>query len=317
MKTIAILAAVFLFLGGCTSSPPVDETRLVARSFENLNTASQPLLDELAIAERNQGKTAALTRAEMRTANDSTTAIPDSGRCPNILVAGGETKDIPKVQNGFCTKDSYYYSDISDPPATRAFRQALAAVGDYNQLLMILAEGRNVAEARDQIMTLTNNLGVALLAAGATGLGPTLQGLASAFDPLLDLAAKGSNAKELQRLVVQESPRVLKLVSELRNAASEFFTTLTEASLARFNLAIDKPDTARVEAERIEAYRIAVSNYVVLLDQYESLLRDLVKGYDLPHGSITLASLTERSAQLSAQADAWRRSLARLRAGLR
>jgi hypothetical protein len=317
MRAIAIFVAVFLLLAGCTSSPPVGETRLVAKSFDNLNTASQPLLDELAVAERNQGKTAALARAEMRTSNDSSTPIPDDGRCPNILVIGGETRDIPKVQNGFCSEDSYYYSDISDPPATRAFRQALAAVGDYTQLLMILAEGRNVAEARDQIMTLTNNLGLALVAAGATGLGPTLQGLVSALDPLLDLAAKSSNAKELQRLVVQESPKVLKLVAAMRTAASEFFTTLAEAPLARFNLAIDKPETAKVEADRIEAYRIAVSSYVVLLDQYEALLRDLVKVYDQPRGPITLASLTERSAQLSAQADAWRRSLASLRAGLR
>jgi hypothetical protein len=110
---------------------------------------------------------------------------------------------------------------------------------------------------------------------------------------------------------------VLNLVAAMRTAASEFFTTLAEAPLARFNRAIDKPETAKVEAERIEAYRVAVSNYVVLLDQYETLLRDLVKGYDQPRGTITLTSLTERSAQLSAQADAWRRSLASLRAGLR
>ena len=316
MRAIAILVAVFLLLAGCTSSPPVGETRLVAKSFDNLNTASQPLLDELAVAERNQGKSAALTRAEMRTSIDSTTPIPNSGRCPKILVVDVVSKDMPKVQDGFCIEDSYYYSDISDPPATRAFRQALAGVGDYTQLLVILAEGRNVAEAKDQIMTLTNNLGLALGAAGTTGLGPTLKVLVNAFDPLLDLAAKRSNAKELQRLVVQESPKVLNLVAAMRTAAREFFNTLAEAPLARFNLAIDKPETAKIEAERIDAYRIAVSNYVVLLDQYEALLRDLVKVYDHPRGTITLASLTERSAQLSAQADAWRRSLASLRAGL-
>ena len=317
MKAIALLVAGCLLLAGCTASPPVGETRLVAKSFDNLNAASQPLLDELAMAERNQGKTAALARAEIHTSNDSSTSFPDSGRCPKILVVGGETEGIPKVQNGFCIEDSYYYSELSDPPATRAFRQALAAVGDYTQLLVILAEGRNLAEARDQIMTLTNNLGLALVAAGATGLGPTLQGLVSAFDPLLDLAAKRSNAKELQRLVVQESPKVLKLVAAMHTAASEFFNTLAEAPLARFNLAIDKTETAKVEADRIEAYRITVSNYVVLLDQYEALLRDLVKVYDQPRGTTTLASLTERSAQLSAQADAWRRSLASLRTGLR
>ena len=87
--------------------------------------------------------------------------------------------------------------------------------------------------------------------------------------------------------------------------------------MARFNLALDKPDVEAAEAARIEAYRIAVSNYVVLLDQYGALLGDLVKVYDQPRRAVTLASLAERSAQLSVQADAWRRSLASLRAGLR
>lgn len=317
MKVIAMLVAGCLCLGGCASNPPVEETRLVARSFDSLNAASQPLLDELAVAERNQGKAAALARAEMRTSGDPIAPVAETGNCTTILVIGGETENMPKVQNGFCVEDSYYYSDLSDPPATRAFRQALAAVGDYTQLLLILAEGRNVAEAKEQLTTLSSNLGMALGAAGASGLGPALQGLVRAFDPLLDLAANRSNAQELRRLVVQESPGVLNLVAAMRTAAGEFFTTLTEAPLARFSLAIDKPGEARVDADRIEVYRVAVSNYVVLLDQYEALLRDLVKGYSQPRGAITLASLAERSAQLSAQSDAWRRSLASLRAGLR
>jgi hypothetical protein len=226
-------------------------------------------------------------------------------------------KDVPEVQDKFCPDDSYYYSELADPPGTRAFRQSLAAVGDYTQLLVILAEGRNLDEAKGQLVMLTGNIGLALSAAGASGAGPTLNLLLQAFNPLLDLAAQGSNVKELKRLVVQESPKVEKLVGELRNQAGEFFTTLTEAPMARFNLALDRPDVEAAEAARIEAYRIAVSNYVVLLDQYGSLLGDLAKVYGQPEGAITLASLAERSAQLSAQADAWRRSLASLRAGLR
>jgi hypothetical protein len=316
-RAATILAA--LTLTGCATQPPVGEVHLVAKAFDNLNTASQPLLDELALAERAQGKSAALARAEIHSKEpaDAGSALPGAERCPHILVLGGKMNDFPEVQNGFCPDDSYYYSDLADPPGTRAFRQALAAVGDYTQLLVILAEGRNLDEAKGQLVTLTGNLGLALSAAGVTGAGPTLNVLLQAFNPVLDLAAKGANAKELKRLVVQESPQVEKLVGELRTQAGEFFTTLTEAPMARFNLALDKPDVAAAEAARIEAYRIAVSNYVVLLDQYGSLLGDVVKAYDQPNGAVTLGSLAERSAQLSAQADAWRRSLASLRAGLR
>jgi hypothetical protein len=307
------------WLAGCATQAPVGEVQLVAKAFDNLNTASQPLLDELALAERAQGKSAALARAEARGKDPATDAsgLPGSQRCPDILILGGKMTDVPEVQNGFCIEDSYYYSELSDPPGTRAFRQALAAVGDYTQLLVILAEGRNLGEAKGQLVTLTGNLGLALNAAGVTGAGPTLNVLLQAFNPVLDLAAKGANAKELKRLAVQESPNVQKLVGELHTQAGEFFTTLTEAPMARFNLSPDKPDVEAAEAAHIEGYRIAVSNYVVLLDQYGSLLGDLVKIYDQPKGTVTLASLADRSAQLSAQADAWRRSLASLRAGLR
>lgn len=316
MKTPAAIILSGLLLAACATPAPVGEVRLVAKAFDNLNTASQTLLDELAIAERTQGRSAALARAEARTnAPPASPPLPGSERCPNVLVLGGN--DVPEVQNGFCPEDSYYYSELADPPGTRAFRQALAAVGDYTQLLVILAEGRNLDEAKGQLLTLTGNLGLALSAAGVAGAGPALNALLQAFNPVLDLAAQGSNAKELKRLVVQESPKVEKLLSALRTQAGEFFITLTEAPMARFNLALDKPDVEAAEAARIEAYRIAVSNYVVLLDQYGSLLGDLAKVYDQPEGAITLASLAERSAQLSAQADAWRRSLASLRAGLR
>jgi len=319
MNASAVAALAAVALAACATQPPVGEVRLVAKAFDNLNTASQPLLDELAIAERNQGKSAALARADAhnKPPADAAPALPGSQRCGKVDVMGGETAGIPKVLNGFCPEDSYYYSELADPPGTRAFRQSLAAVGDYTQLLVILAEGRNLEEAKGQLVTLTGNLGLALSAAGVAGAGPALNALLQAFNPVLELAAQGSNAKELKRLVVQESSKVEKLLGALRTQAGEFFTTLTEAPMARFSVALDKPDVEAAEAARIEAYRIAVSNYVVLLDQYGSLLGDLAKVYDQPEGAVTLGSLAERSAQLSAQADAWRRSLASLRAGLR
>src|ERR1700690_1847726 len=159
MKTLAAIILSGLLLAACATPAPVGEVRLVAKAFDNLNTASQPLLDELAIAERNQGRSAALARAEARTNTPpASSPLPGSERSPNVLVLGGKMNDIPDVQNGFCPEDSYYYSELADPPGTRAFRQALAAVGDYTQLLVILAEGRNLDEAKGQLLTLTGNL---------------------------------------------------------------------------------------------------------------------------------------------------------------
>jgi hypothetical protein len=70
-----------------------------------------------------------------------------------------------------------------------------------------------------------------------------------------------------------------------------------------------------VEARRIDAYRTAVSNYIVLLDQYEQLLGQLVQAYDTQGKTVTLQGLVEKSAQLGAQADAWRRTYSSLRMG--
>ena len=62
--------------------------------------------------------------------------------------------------------DTYYYSELADPPATRVFRHALAAVGDYTILLVLLAENRNLDEAKAQIQVLAGNLGGALASSG-------------------------------------------------------------------------------------------------------------------------------------------------------
>jgi hypothetical protein len=184
-------------------------------------------------------------------------------------------------------------------------------------VLLILAEGRNLEAAQAQLQSLAANVGGALELAGATGLGPSAAALAGALKPVLDVAARHSNAGELRRNVKEVSPQVLALIEQLRATAPELFTTLTEQSLARFRRdGLLNAQIAELESRRIETYRVAVSNYVVLLDQYQSLLSGLVQAYGVEGKSVTLAGLAERSAQLSAQADAWRRTFSALRLGL-
>lgn len=312
MRTLMCPLAAALMVAGCaTTDVPVGDVRLVSQAFDNLNAASQPLLDELAVAERAQGKAAAEFRARRHATG--TGGVDGNDPCPKIVLLNG----IPPIQDGFCAADSDYYSEIADPPGTRAFRQALAATGDYTRLLVILAEDRNLDEAMGQLASLASHLGQAAASAGAAGAGPLLNGLLQAFSPVLEQAGRRANTQELKRLVVQESPKVQALVAQLRSQSDAFFKTLSEAPMARYNLALDNVESSRNEAAKVEAYRVAVSNYVVLLDQYKDLLGYLVQVYEAPRGSLTLAELNARSARLSAQAEAWRRSLAGLRAGLR
>jgi hypothetical protein len=315
-RLAAIGAATLLC--ACAAAPPVGQVRMVSKAFDNLNAASQPLLDELAIAERQQGKTVALKQAKDRSEGKVVAAdVNNTVACQAVTVVGSMPAGVPTVQRGFCEEHSYFYTDLTDPPGTRAFRRSLAAVGNYTRVLILLAEGQNIEEARGELQALTTNVGVALAAVGAPEGSVALKGALTALQPLLDLAAKEANAVELERLVREEAPKVDAVIGALRQGAPALFDTLTEQSFARLSKEVKSPDLAKIEAAGIENYRVAVSSFVVLLNQYQSLLKELVASYDSRGRPVTLANLAERSADLSASAEAWRKTFAAIRTGTR
>jgi hypothetical protein len=315
LRRAVSIGAAFL-LCACASQP-VGQVRMVSKAFDDLNAASQPLLDEVAIAERRQGQTAAIANATDRTQGKSNGALSPrktDASCEAVTKMESVHEGGPNVLRGFCIDDSYYYTDLTDPPATRAFRRSLAAVGDYTRVLVVLAEGQNVEQARGELQTLAANVGAALAVVGVSGAGAALNGALGALQPLLDLAAKDANAVELERLVREEAPKVERLIEALRQSAPELFITLTEQSFARLSKeGLTSAEVEKTEAAAIEYYRVAVSSFVVLLDQYQSLLKELVASYDRRRNPVTLASLAERSADLSARAEAWRKTLAAIR----
>jgi hypothetical protein len=227
-------------LSACASSPPVAEVRLVARTFDDLNAASAPLLDDLALAERAQGQANAETRAKKR--SGATAGAPAAGTdgdpCPQVTEATGAGG--ASIQKGFCLEDSYYYSELTDPPATAVFRRGLAAIGSYTEVLLILAEGRNIPAATAQLQGLAGDVGSTLELAGAGGVGASLNALSAALQPVLTLAAGRANAKELARNVKSVSPQALAVVDQLRKSAPELFNTLTEQSVRGFGLASEE-----------------------------------------------------------------------------
>jgi hypothetical protein len=285
----------------------VSEVRLVAKAFDNLQAVSQPIFDDLAIAEREQGKAAARFRAEQRQ--------PLPG-CETSVRTHATDPDL-KLYPGFCPPDSDYHSELRDPPATRQMRRAMALVGDYTQLLVILAEGRNIEEAQEQLQGLAGNIGSLVEMVGGPIGSTALAGAVAALRPLTELAAKRANSEELARVVVAESPKVQQVLLALRSASTELFNTVTEQSVRQFPLQAKDVTAARATVRRVEDYRVALSSYVVLLEQYGDLLRELVAYYEKPRSAVGLAQLNARSTELSTQADAWRRSLAQARNALR
>ena len=78
---------------------------------------------------------------------------------------------------------------------------------------------------------------------------------------------------------------------------------------------LDNPQLAQVAIDRVDGYRVAVSNYVVLLGELDRTLDSLISAFESERSSVTLATLAEQSAALTAQADALRRTFAVLRSG--
>jgi len=72
---------------------------------------------------------------------------------------------------------------------------------------------------------------------------------------------------------------------------------------------------AKEHLHRIAAYRTAVSNYVILLDELERAFEQLVTAFQQPRNAVSLASVAQRTAQLTAHAEAWRRVYSLLRTG--
>src|SRR5262249_38705807 len=132
---------------------------------------SQTLFDDLAIAERRQGKHNAETIAKLnaeKRGNGETMAIegPNSGGRQSAWLAVNEKAKVGYVA-GLCVSDAPYLSEIGDPPATRGFRAGVRLIGEYADVLVTLAEGRNVDEAAAQVQAIGGNIaGLASMASG-------------------------------------------------------------------------------------------------------------------------------------------------------
>src|SRR5262245_59140005 len=88
-----------LLLASCAAQPPVAEVRLVASAYDQLSAASQPLLDHLALAEREQGKVVAFERAQASKDGSALEGDP----CPLLPAQEEQRPDVPHVIRGFCS----------------------------------------------------------------------------------------------------------------------------------------------------------------------------------------------------------------------
>ncbi|MEN9868949.1 MAG: hypothetical protein RL748_4539, partial [Pseudomonadota bacterium] len=290
-----------LALSACQSLPGT-QIHYFSQAFNSVNTVSQPLLDDLALAERNQGQAIAMRRAQGKS---------HSGveRCPPAqfawqLAADGKQGFI----NGFCNSDAVYFSTLDDPPFTASMRASLAAIEAYANLLTTLANGSNIDNAVGQIKVIGHSI-EGLSPSGLAAAG-TLDAAIVALSPLLKSLAQQSNAAEARQIILAGAPKIDALIQALHTSAPVLFNDLIEASSQRLSREANSADL-----DRISSYRVAVANYLVLLDKLGKAWRMTVDAAQTPGQSSNLAALARYSAELKADADAVRKTFAVLRNG--
>jgi hypothetical protein len=300
--TWLLLALIFC---GC-SVAPIEETRSFSKAFAAVDGASQPLLDDHAFAERRQGQQNAEVKAKKGLYE---------GACKGIVWA--EVDATSGYIDGFCIDDAPYFSELGDPPATQAFRHGIRLIGDYSQVLLFLAEGRNLDETSAQVQALGQNIAALVSVASGPGAAAGVTSVLGALDPIIKDAAQRKNVEEMKRLVLSGAPLIKKLIESLRVAAPEIFNTLIFQSVKGVTSreARENKTVAKGYLERVAAYRIVMSNYVVLLGELELSFDQLVIAFQQPRNAVSLAIIAERSGRLSASAEAWRKVYSTLRTG--
>ena len=295
-----LLCVVTAALAGCATTPaPVEQLKYFSQAFAAVNTVGQPLIDDLAVAERVVARRQAQLRAK---------GAPDDKPCSSRDATWATTGDGKLGYiDGFCLEHAGYFSTLGDPPATAQLRGGLRVIERYAEVLTTLAEGRNIEQALGEVDSLGQEVsGLVALVGAPVALVPAL----TALQPLLASVARSSNASEARRLIVEGAPKVSTLIGKLRDAVPPMFKYL----IADPRRNADNAATAQAAVEEIEARRVVVSLYVVLLGRLQQAWEATVVAANNP-GRSPLTNLVERTAQIKADAETVRRTLAALRSG--
>jgi hypothetical protein len=310
-----------VFIGACAAPAPVEDVQLFNRAFVNVEAASQPLFDDLAVAERRLGRENAMTRAREKppgSAGAAPPGAPGAALCKEGMPGwrGDPAPGGLGFITGFCIEDAAYFSPLGDPPATRAFRSGVNVLGRYSELLLILAEGRNIDAAKAQIQEIGANVSAGLALVPGVQIGvPALLPALKLFDPLIEEAARANNFEELRRVVTQGAPHFSKLTVDLQAATPRIFDVLAGHSMQQVTpTALKNRPVAEALIANIEGYRRILSDYVLLLQELDLAHRELVLALQRGRPA-TLAGLAERSERLTRTAEAMRQGFVVLRRG--
>lgn len=283
-STLALLLTL-----GCAANVPRQELQQATSAYEAVAASSEPLLVELAAAERRN------------------------------YVDGLEPADVLRqedvvVPRRFHPARAAYFSVIGEPALTAAVRRGLGVTGAYFRTLSVLAEGGDLEAAKAQLRVLSHS--VAALATTATGGAAAPMGVAAlALEPLVDRWALAESAAELRRLVAEGAPKLDELLAGMQEASAAMYRTLkTAPENAAEGALLENPGARRAALLQIAEYNVMVSNYVQLLGGLRDATRSLAAAALAPDSGVTLASLAATSQSLLTDAQVASRAIAVVRA---
>jgi hypothetical protein len=282
-----VLVGLLLMLGACARPVPVAEMRAFGSAFQQLHAASDSLLAELAVAERRLGQT-----------------TPRTGVARPLGI--DETFDPDRAAT---------FATDGEPDLTRAYRGALQVIGAYTEGMIALAEGRPVEELRGAAGRLGREVfAVAAILGGAAAL-PALVPALPVLSRVAEEAGAAATRAAFQEHFLRGFPVVDGLLVEMRAGTAQVFPILArqtaialrDARLAGASAAARAPLVARHEA-----YRTALSDWVLLLDEARVALREVKARLEAPPGlGEQVADLAERAARLRVLAASVRGGLPR------
>lgn len=257
----ALMVAAVFSLSSCLIASPVEETKAFSNAAEAVSDAGAILFDSLAVAERQ--------------------------RHDAIFKKSIADKYTFKVA------DAAYFATIGEPPNTATFRHSLNVVTAYANLLVSLAEAKDVASTKSHMVEISSSIGAI---AGLAGV----EAAVGALSPIIDHALRASSIAEARRLVLEGAPLIEALLAALKNATPEIFNALIYFDR-------QEPLPNQEQAANLAIQRTKVANFVILLDRLAATFRLLVQGIEHPYGRLTLSELATETALLRADVEAARK----------
>jgi hypothetical protein len=279
-----LMAILVLTLASACAQLPKAELQAYSDAFAATRSAAEPMMADYAIAERS------VRLGAMKA---------DSAR--------GFDQFFPT----FKESDAAALSSVSLPPGAAALDRTFRAIAGYNEVLVSLAENRNIDEARGQVGQIITDLG---------GIAPPLAQGGAAVRPIADLlitaltpAIAADNRAEFKRIVLNGEPHVQALVDTLRDYSPTQYSITTSALRSKARQDPPPPDLDEVVG-KINAWHQAFADYVALLDAMKLRLTELRRAVENPRSVPLLQRAASGATELRSYADALRLSLAQVRA---